>query len=377
MVIIVCVFRPIFQELCVYINHFHQMLVRDLIVLCMLVLHASHADGKDLSERIITRPSQFTAQDVAVVFNAADPASEEVARYYVQARQIPASNVIAVTLPMPAKEVLSVEQFEALKAQIDAKIGQQQVLLLVWRAPFAVQCNSLTSALTLGLDLNQCAKTCDPGRDNPYFNSASLRPLADYQIRLSMLLPVTSIHAAKALIDRGVLSEFSLNEGHAYFVKTSDPNRSKPREPFFPDDGVTISSKRLTLHTLNTDAVEHQNDVMFYFTGAIQVQGLDSNHYLPGAVADHLTSTGGILREHGPQMPATRWLEAGLTGSYGSVSEPCNYWQKFPNPTVMLVHYLAGETLVEAYWKSVKWPAQGLFIGEPLAKPYARSLRPQ
>ena len=37
-------------------------------------------------------------------------------------------------------------------------------------------------------------------------------------------------------------------------------------------------------------------------------------------------------------------------------------------------HYLVGETLVEAYWKSVKWPTQGLFIGEPLAKPYAKSL---
>jgi len=69
-------------------------------------------------------------------------------------------------------------------------------------------------------------------------------------------------------------------------------------------------------------------------------------------------------------MPATKWLEAGATGSYGTVSEPCNYWQKFPNPQVLLSHYLAGETLVESYWKSVKWPTQGLFIGEPLAAPY-------
>jgi hypothetical protein len=33
-------------------------------------------------------------------------------------------------------------------------------------------------------------------------------------------------------------------------------------------------------------------------------------------------------------------------------------------------HYLQGETLIEAYWKSVAMPGQGLFIGEPLARPY-------
>jgi hypothetical protein len=33
-------------------------------------------------------------------------------------------------------------------------------------------------------------------------------------------------------------------------------------------------------------------------------------------------------------------------------------------------HYLAGDTLIEAYWKSVIWPGKGTFIGEPLARPY-------
>ena len=33
--------------------------------------------------------------------------------------------------------------------------------------------------------------------------------------------------------------------------------------------------------------------------------------------------------------------------------------------------YLQGETLLEAYWKSVAWPGQGIFIGEPLAAPFA------
>jgi hypothetical protein len=39
---------------------------------------------------------------------------------------------------------------------------------------------------------------------------------------------------------------------------------------------------------------------------------------------------------------------------------------------VFFDHYLRGETLLEAYWKSVAMPGQGLFIGEPLARPYAK-----
>ena len=70
-------------------------------------------------------------------------------------------------------------------------------------------------------------------------------------------------------------------------------------------------------------------------------------------------------------MSSLRWLEAGATGSYGTVVEPCNIPGKFPDPVVMMKHYLAGETLLEAYWKSVLMPGQGLFIGEPLARPYA------
>ncbi len=33
-------------------------------------------------------------------------------------------------------------------------------------------------------------------------------------------------------------------------------------------------------------------------------------------------------------------------------------------------HYLNGDTLIEAYWKSVLMPGQGIFIGEPLARPF-------
>jgi hypothetical protein len=53
----------------------------------------------------------------------------------------------------------------------------------------------------------------------------------------------------------------------------------------------------------------------------------------------------------------------------GYVVEPCNSPQKFPHPAVVIDRYLTGETLIEAYWKSVYGLGEGVFVGEPLAAP--------
>ena len=74
-------------------------------------------------------------------------------------------------------------------------------------------------------------------------------------------------------------------------------------------------------------------------------------------------------------MSSLRWLEAGATASYGTVVEPCNYMQKFPFPGIAMFHYALGASAIEAYWKSVVWPGEGVFVGEPLAQPFAPQLR--
>lgn len=122
-----------------------------------------------------------------------------------------------------------------------------------------------------------------------------------------------------------------------------------------------------------SNLLANKQDVLFYLTGLTRVDKLETNDYRPGAVGDHLTSFGGKLSSFGGQMSAVEWLEAGLTASYGTVVEPCNYPQKFPQPSALIEHYYRGATLLEAYWKSVAWPGEGVFIGEPLASPWGRS----
>ena len=321
-----------------------------------------------LSVDLFAADSIIRPKNVAVVVNTANANSVEMGNYYLKLRDIPKRNLIKVSIPDSPKK-LTAEQFSQLRQQIVEKLNSDiEVIVLVWTAPYAVECNSITAALTLGYDASQCLNTCSPGKQSPYFDNASKRP-SELGLQLAMLLPTESIKEAKALIERGVLSGFNVNEASAYFVITSDKQRNT-RAAFFPKS-TSISQKKLRVNTLYAESIQHKKDIMFYQTGLISVPNLDTLNFLPGAVADHLTSTGGDLLD-GAQMSSLKWLEAGATASYGTVSEPCSYWQKFPNSSVLLAHYLSGETVVEAYWKSVAWPAQGVFIGEPLAAPYCR-----
>jgi len=310
---------------------------------------------------------------LAIVINDADPHSVAVGAYYRQRRNIPAANVVHVSIP-GKPHALDPARFKLLKQQIDAGLGADvQAVLMIWTAPYRVACNGITAAYTLGYDAAQCARTCAPGQPSAYFNAASRRPFSELNMRLSMLLPTESVAQARALIDRGTAAGFRTLPATAYYLVTSDSARNA-RAAFFPAPG-RIGARRLNTRTLRTDALEGARDILIYQTGKAAVDKLDTLGFVPGALADHLTSFGGDLlssASHTDQMSSLRWLEAGATASYGSVSEPCNYWQKFPNPSVLFKNYVQGNSAIEAYWKSVAWPAQGLFIGEPLAAPYAR-----
>jgi uncharacterized protein (TIGR03790 family) len=326
-----------------------------LILLCILALPAAAA-AEPLAPR-----------QLAIVINDEDPDSVAVGEYYRKARAIPDANVVHVRIPGKPRRI-EPDQFFRLKQQIDAALGPEvQAVLMVWTAPYAVACNSITGAYTLGFDPEQCRRSCAEGKPSPYFNSSASPSAAG--LRLSMLLPTESVAQAKALVDRGKASGFRIAPASAYYLVTSEAARNA-RVRFYPPQG-RLPARKLNIRVLKTDALEAADDIMVYQTGMARVDKLDTLSFRPGALADHLTSLGGDLLGDS-QMSSLRWLEAGATASYGTVSEPCNHWQKFPQPAILLRHYLDGESAIEAYWKSVAWPAQGLFIGEPLAAPYRR-----
>jgi uncharacterized protein (TIGR03790 family) len=188
-------------------------------------------------------------------------------------------------------------------------------------------------------------------------------------MRPTMSIAAATLREARALIDRGVKADGSEPHATAYLVVSGDVSRDVRAEQYA--DAQMLADHRITVARVRSEGIENRHDVMFYFIGASHVPALQTNQFLPGAVADHLTSYGGVFGFN-LQMSALRWLQAGATGSYGTVVEPCNFTAKFPNTAVMMHRYLAGESLIEAYWKSVAMPGQGIFIGEPLAAPYRK-----
>jgi hypothetical protein len=90
----------------------------------------------------------------------------------------------------------------------------------------------------------------------------------------------------------------------------------------------------------------------------------------PGALCEHYTSFGGILRDSKEQTPLSEFLRYGAAGASGTVVEPYAVWQKFPLPQIQ-VHYARGCSLAEAFYQSVYGPYQLLIVGDPLCRPWA------
>lgn len=325
----------------------------------------------------------LTANELAVLVAEGDATGEAIAEAYRQARGVPAANIVRVPVDSRRDE-MTVAEFATLKAAVDARLPPQvQATLVTWTRPSRVagSCTmSLTSALAFGFDPGWCANGCAVTSASPYYDSSSHRPYTELGMRPSMMLGAASLAEAEVLIERGLAADGLISGGravgHAWLVRTSDALRSTRFDDFVNLSRGTVPG--LVFHYVDnssgsgSDTVTGQSDVMFYFTGLPSVPQIATNRWLPGAAADHLTSYGGVLPDGNGQMPSTEWLRAGATASYGTVAEPCNFADKFPRASVLIGRYRRGDTLLEAYWKSVRWPGQGLFIGEPLARPWAR-----
>jgi uncharacterized protein (TIGR03790 family) len=317
---------------------------------------------------------RLRAPDIGLVINSADPYSVAVGAYYQQRRGLRPEQVLRLELPLQG--TLKPEEFEALRAAIDAHFGPDtQALALAWSQPYAVECNSITGALALGFDADLCRQSCAPSRVSAYANSASARPLRDHGMRLSMLLAARDVEAARRLIDRGVAADRTLGlrgapPSQVYFLTTPDGARNV-RARLYPPAGPQPRA----VVQVQVQAAADWNDTrraLLVQTGSVRLPTVEGIEWLDGGLGDHLTSFGGRLGRDTGQATALDWIGSGATASHGAVSEPCNHLQKFPHPQWLLLHYLQGSTAIEAYWKSVLWPQQSLFVGEPLAAPFAR-----
>lgn len=358
--------------------------IRIVLVILILVLVAAlvRIENPEIKLPVwfVAKPNSSGIQEasLAVLVKAGDALSTETAKRYIAARNIPEENLFTVSLPN--KNNVSVETFNKAFHQLQRQLPDTiQALVITWNQPYRVDCMSITSAFTFGFDTKWCQakkNECQPTALNPYFAHSSTKPWNDLKIRPSMMLSGKNIKEIEDLIARGIAADFSKPVNPKFILVNSQDRRRSSRKAWFEAASKrfelvkNVQVNYLDLSDQTNDFITNQT-LLGYQTGMTNVPAIEKNTYLPGAFADHLTSFGGAGLSTKGQMKAFRWLEAGATASYGTVVEPCSYPAKFPDPNVLIPYYLEGETILEAYWKSVRMPGEGLFIGEPLARPFA------
>jgi len=329
--------------------------------------------------------------NVIVVVNQHSTNSVHLGNDYCELRGVPPQNVLRMTNWTGGAITWSTNDFQAdllnpLLAMLnDRGLGQQaQFVLLSMDIPYRVtdgsSQNSTTAALYYGFKTNgppvsgfgSCSLPDNTSNSYAYselpFAQAPPNTAATNSF-LAMMLTDTNLAAAEKILRRSVAADFSYPTQAVYLAKTTDLARNVR---FIESDNAIFENQvvgNYTLSRTNSDSTSFTN--LFGLMTGLASYSLRTNAFAPGALADTLTSFAGILFENTGQTPLLAFLDAGAAGSYGTVVEPCNYTQKFPDP-VDYFYQTRGFTLAEAYYQSVLNPFQGLFVGEPLAAPFAR-----
>src|ERR1035437_4589667 len=321
--------------------------------------------------------------NTVVVVNQASSNSCELGNYYCQQRQVPPQNVLSINwlggntlwtsndfqtnLVVPLLNMLATQQ---LTNQIDYVVLSMDI---PFQTSYGPTLNSTTAALFYGLRLGTGS---DPfGVTNSYAASEAVfrqaRPVGttDYSF-LATMITGDSLIEAKPLVDHGVASDGTFPQQPVVLAKSSDPYRNI-RYAYFDNAifNVNILGVSSILRT-NSDLVAWPNGCLGYQTGLAQFS-VPQGMFVPGAIADSLTSFGGVIFGSNSQTNLLAFINGGATGSYGTVAEPANDTQKFPNPQVYF-YQARGFSLAESYYHSVNVPYLGLMVAEPLAAPFAQ-----
>ena len=333
--------------------------------------------------------------NVVVVVNQNSTKSVQLGNYYCERRGVPPQNLLRINW-IGGNTSWSRSDFETyllnpLAAMLSGRglTNQVDYVVLSMDIPYEVTAtnganygeNSTTSALFYGFKTNDCSDCQWPGCTlpsytfNSYVSSEGIfrqtPPIAvGSNSWLVTMLTSSNLAQAQAIIDHGVASDGAFPTQMVYLDKSSDVFRNVR----YPEFDNTIFDARVvgdfSVVRTNLNSPYGSTNLLGYQTG-LAVFNILSNVFVPGAIADSLTSKAGMIYESPDQTTLLAFLNAGACGSYGTVVEPCGYPQKFPLPQDYF-YQARGFSLAECYYMSLACPYQGLIVGEPLAAPFAR-----
>src|SRR5215831_682116 len=278
----------------------------------------------------LTASAGGSGLNTVVVVNRSSSNSCELANYFCERRQVPPENVLPIAwsggniswtsddfqtnLLGPLLTMLAARQ---LTNQIDYVVLSMDI-------PFQTvngsAVNSTTAALFYGVKLD-----ADPN-DNSYAASEGIFRLkqptnAPGYSFLSTMITADSVAQAKLIVDHGVDSDGTFPTNPVVLAKSSDSLRNVRFHTF--DNAIFNSSVRgnYFMQRVNSDSPAGQSGLLGYQTGLANFS-ISPNTFAPGAIADSMTSFGGIIFGPNDQTSLMAFLNAGAAGSYGTVGEP-------------------------------------------------------
>lgn len=344
-----------------------------LAVILGLIVAASHARAGG------------SGLNVVVVVNQASTNSVQLGNYYCERRHVPPENVLRInwsgsniewdtgsftnTLLNPLLTVLS---SRGLTNQIDYVVLSMDI---PYRTSVGGQGGNSTTAMLFYDFKSDTRPPCSLATNS--FNSYSgtedmfhfTKPATATSFSfLATMITADTLAQAKQLVDSGVNSDATFPTNSVLLAKTSDSARNVRFEEF--DNAILNTRVRgnYAMSSTFSDTVAGYSNLLGLETG-LAAFAISSNTFVPGAMADSLTSYAGAIFENTGQTTLLAFTQAGAAGSYGTVIEPCNYLVKFPS-ALNYFYQARGFSLAECYYQSLTNPYQGLLVGEPLAAPF-------
>jgi uncharacterized protein (TIGR03790 family) len=318
-----------------------------------------------------------------VIVNQNSSDSCALGNYFCELRQVPPENVIRISwtggnISWTGGDFQTNLLTPVFTALSDRRLTNQiDLAVLSMDIPFQTVngkvVNATTSALFYGLKTESGPEW--QGITNSYaasensFRTCKPASAPGYSF-LTTMITANTLGEAKQIVDQGVNSDGSFPTQPVVLAKSSDPLRNVRYHAF--DNALFNARIRGNYSVLqtNSDSPGMQLKLLGFQTG-LAGYTVPAGTFVPGAMADSLTSFGGIIFGPNGQTSLLEFLRAGAAGSYGTVTEPSPDPSKFPDPMVYF-YQSRGFSLVECYYQSLVIPYQGLIVGEPLAAPFAR-----
>jgi uncharacterized protein (TIGR03790 family) len=328
--------------------------------------------------------------NVVVVVNQNSTNSVQLGNYYCERRCVPPQNLLRITnwtggnvqwttsdfTNSLVNPLLSMLSSRGLTNQIDYIVLSMDFPYRVVQTGAPSGNNSTTAALFYGFKPDDLGDSCSlpTASSNSYAASEGIfrqTPVAaGSNSWLVTMITSSNLAQAQAIIDRGVASDGTFPTQMVWLAKSDDYFRNVRYLEF---DNTVFDARvagDFSIVRTNINPPIGLTNQLGYMNGHNQFT-IVSNAFVPGAIADSLTSFAGMIYENTGQTTLLAFLNAGASGSYGTVVEPCAYLQKFPSPQDYF-YQARGFNLAECYYMSLVNPYQGLIVGEPLAAPFAR-----